>query len=105
MPTFLHAYNRRPKQVTTGLIPDDGFREKQSTNTLLMQNPDSLKQKEKPIIQMLNSGNYEEQQKVYRPVSGLQRGIGAPLPSHSDTQDKRYFVTEYESFYGGRPRP
>jgi hypothetical protein len=57
---MLHSYNRRPKQVTSGLIPDDGFRELEATNTTHFKNPQTYRVEYKPVISMLNKENFDE---------------------------------------------
>lgn len=52
---------------------------------------------------ILNKENFDEQRVICRPVTGIKRGLGAPLPSHVRTHDQRYFDSEYSTFYGRRP--
>jgi hypothetical protein len=39
IPAALNTINRKPKQETFGLIPDDGFRELLTSNQDKMKNP------------------------------------------------------------------
>jgi hypothetical protein len=49
MPMFLHAYHRKPKQVTRQLVPDDGFRELDPSSKMQFKDPDTHRIQEKPV--------------------------------------------------------
>lgn len=89
--------------MTSGLIPDDGFREIITSNSEQLRDPRILGTAEKPVPLMLNKQNFDEQRKICRPASGVSRGFGAVLPQHEHTHEQRYFASEYSTFYGRRP--
>ena len=60
MPTFLNAIKRRPKQETKGNIPDDGFNEKSTANSMLLKDPQTQRQPVKAVPLMLNKENFYE---------------------------------------------
>ena len=98
---FLHAYHRKPKQVTRQLVPDDGFRELDPSSKMQFKDPDTHRIQEKPVQLMVNGKNYSEQQKINRPASGINRtGFGGLLPRHEITHEKSYLNTEYRQFFG-----
>lgn len=94
-----------PKQETTSLIPDDGFRELKTTKQQDHQNPVVHVNKEKPVLSMINKYNIAELSLVDRPVGGTRAGFGAVIPHHEDSHDRRYFATENRDFYGKQDAP
>ena len=53
-PAPLGSINRKPKQETRGLIPDDGYRELNATNEMEVRNPKVHMEKAKPVLSMIN---------------------------------------------------
>lgn len=49
---------------------------------------------------MINKYNISELNLVDRPVNATREGFGGILPLHERSHDRRYFATEYRSFYG-----
>jgi hypothetical protein len=82
IPAPLGTYNRRPKQQTKSLIPDDGFRELKTTNNHEMRNPIVHVNKQKPVLSMINKYNIAELSLVDRPVGGERSGFGSVIPHH-----------------------
>ena len=104
LPAPLGAINRKPKQETFGLIPDDGFRELKTTNQQDLQNPKVHFAKQKPVLSMINKYNIAELSLVDRPVQGTKSGFGAVITRHPDNHDARYFNTENRDNFG-QPAP
>ncbi len=100
IPAALGAYNRRPKQETTGNIPDDGFRELKTKNATEMQDPKVHVIQRKPVLSMIHKYNIAELSLVDRPVGGTKQGFGSTLPHYEAQHDRRYFSTENRTFYG-----
>ena len=100
IPAPLGAINRKPKQETFGLIPDDGFRELKTTNQQEIQNPKVHHQKEKPVLRMINKYNIAELSLVDRPVQTTHSGFGAVIPRQTADENARYFRTENRDNFG-----
>ena len=100
IPAPLGTYNRKPKQETFGLIPDDGYRELVSTNKEECKPPACHAQKTKPVLSMINKYNIAELSLVDRPVQGTNSGFGAVIVKHPNNHDARYFRTENRDNYG-----
>jgi hypothetical protein len=66
----------------------------------LHQNPRVHENKQKPVLSMINKYNISELNLVDRPVNATREGFGGILPLHERSHDRRYFATEYRSFYG-----
>jgi hypothetical protein len=100
LPAPLGCIKRKPKQETTGLIPDDGFRELLTVNQERMKNPKVHVKKEKPVLRMINKYNIAELSLVDRPVQTTNSGFGAVIPRHGADENARYFNTENRDNYG-----
>ena len=100
IPAPLNTINRKPKQETFGLIPDDGFRELLTTNNERLKNPKVHVQKEKPVLRMINKYNIAELSLVDRPVQTTHSGFGAVIPHHGPEENARYFRTENRDNFG-----
>ena len=100
IPAPLGSINRKPKQETFGLIPDDGYRELESTNKMDVQHPSVHHQKVKPVLSMINKYNIAELSLVDRPVQGTAAGFGAVINVHAQNHDARYFRTENRDNFG-----
>lgn len=80
MPEPLRRFNRKPKQETTCLIPDDGFRELTTTKSIHHQDPKVHVQKAKPILSMIHKYNIAELSLVDRPIESTKTGFGSVVP-------------------------
>jgi hypothetical protein len=83
----LGRIDRKPKQETFGLVPDDGFRELKTIKNTEMPNPAVHKAQQKPILGMINKYNIAELSLVDRPIQSTQSGFGAVLNRHGQTHD------------------
>jgi len=84
IPKALGCINRKPKQVTEGIICDDGFRELSTTNRTELMNPVVHRPKERPQMNMINKHNIAELSLVDRPVGGPQTGFGSTINRFSE---------------------
>jgi len=100
IPAALGSINRKPKQETFGLIPDDGYRELTSSAQEEVKNPKVHEQKVKPVLSMINKYNIAELSLVDRPVKGTTAGFGAVINRHGENHDARYFRTENRDNFG-----
>jgi len=100
LPAPLGAIKRKPKQETTGLIPDDGFRELKTINQTHTVDPKKHAVPYKPVLSMINKYNIAELSLVDRPIKGTNTGFGAVINRHPDNHAARYFNTENRDAYG-----
>ena len=100
IPAPLGSINRKPKQETFQLIPDDGYRELVSSNKDEVRPPKVHQQKVKPVLGMINKYNIAELSLVDRPVAGTKAGFGAVIVRHPDNHDARYWRTENRDNFG-----
>lgn len=63
-------------------------------------NPQEHRNKEKPVLSMINKYNIAELSLVDRPIGGTRLGFGAAIPRHEDTEGQRRFNTENRDNYG-----
>lgn len=104
LPAPLGSIYRKPKQETTGLIPDDGFRELKTTAQQEIQKPAVHTRKEKPILRMINKYNIGELNLVDRPVNAPETGFGAVIHRHDASYAARSFRTETRDNFGERAK-
>lgn len=84
IPKPLGCINRKPRQVTEGIVCDDGFRELSTTNRQEIVNPAKIKPKERPQMRMINKYNIAELSLVDRPVGGPKTGFGSTINRFED---------------------
>lgn len=96
----LGRIDRKPKQETFGLIPDDGFRELKTIKDTEMPNPSVHRAKQKPVKNMINKYNIAELSLVDRPIDSTHSGFGAVINRHGPNHDQRFFDTTNKNFYG-----